>query len=127
MTAYELLDMIAAHGGVVALDGCSIRYDLSGDATPLLPQLFAHREDVRRILKEREAIPPVPTGFCLVTWSLKPGPLIVENTSVVGNSACFARERLRQLSAAMTDPTWGSIVPQLLDQLAQVGVTLTYR
>jgi hypothetical protein len=125
VTKCELLDIIAACGGIVVLEGGRIRYDLSGDAAPLLPELIARREEILRILQEREAIPPLPVGLRLVTWRLKPVPVIVETVSVVGDSASFAREKIKQLSIAKTNQTWKSIVPQLLDQLAQVGVILT--
>lgn len=125
MGASELLNTIRVCGGIVALDGDLIRYDLSGDAAPLIPDLLAARDEIRRILRERQAMPTVPAGFRFVTWDPKPAPVIVESISVVGDSDAFSREKLRQLSAAMSDPTWESIIPQLLDQLAQVGIILT--
>ncbi len=125
MRASELLDTIRIRGGIVALDGDLIRYDLSGDAAPLITDLIARRDEIRRELKERHVMPIVPTGFRLVAWNPKPAPVIIESIAVIGDSDAFSREKLKQLSAAKKDPIWGRIIPQLLDQLAQVGVILT--
>jgi hypothetical protein len=49
---------------------------------------------------------------------------MVETISVVDDPAGFAAETLKQLAVAVADPAWDSIIPHLLDRLAQVGVML---
>jgi len=99
-------------------------YDLAGDAAPLVPELVARCEEIRRFLQDRAAVPSIPPKLRLLSWKLKPPPVMVETVSVVSDPANFAAETLKQLAVAVADPAWDSIIPHLLDRLAQVGVAL---
>lgn len=127
MTVPELLDTIRQRGGLVALEGHQVRYDLRGDAASLTSELIAHKEEVRRFLRERTAVPQIPEGFRLMNWNPNQGPALVEVVSVIGDPVAFAFESIQRLQAARDNPAWRWTVPFLLDQLAQVGVVLTTR
>jgi len=77
-------------------------------------------------LRERDVIPKMPPGVQLVSWNLKEPPVAVEVCSLVTDSALFARTTLDQLRTALAQPKrWlGWTVPQLIERLAQVGVTV---
>ena len=124
MTVHGLLNLIAARGGIVHLEGSRIRYDLAGDAAPLVPELVARCEEIRRFLQDRAAVRSIPPKLRLLSWKLKPPPVMVETISVVDDPAGFAAETLKQLAVAVADPAWNSMIPHLLDRLAQVGVML---
>ena len=68
----------------------------------------------------------VPRGVHLVRWDLREPPVAIDTCSVVTDSGLFARTTLEQLRAALANPKrWvGWSVPQLIDRLAQVGVTV---
>jgi hypothetical protein len=62
VTAPELIQTIEAAGGVLSLRGDRIRYEVPEDAAlPLLQALRKHREEVIRVLRERE-----PPARCCV-------------------------------------------------------------
>ncbi len=69
---------------------------------------------------------PMPEGVRLVRWKLKEPPIAMETCTVVTDPARFASTTLAQLKAALANPgRWvGWSVPQLIDRLAQVGVTV---
>ena len=69
----------------------------------------------------------VPRGVHLVRWDLREPPVAIDTCSVVTDSALFASTTLEQLRAALANPKrWvGWSVAQLIDRLAQVGVTVT--
>ena len=71
-------------------------------------------------------IPIVPVGVRLVKWNLKEPPVAIDTCSIVLDSELFARTMLEQLRLALANPKrWvGWSVPQLVDRLAQVGVTV---
>lgn len=54
MTAPELIQKIEAVGGVLALKDARIRYELPEDAAPMIEVLRQCRDEVFRILRERE-------------------------------------------------------------------------
>jgi hypothetical protein len=54
MTAPELVQTIEAAGGVLTLRGKRIRYELPEDAAPMIEVLRQCRDEVFRILRERE-------------------------------------------------------------------------
>jgi hypothetical protein len=54
MTAPELIQKIEAAGGVLTLKGARIRYELPDDAAPMIGVLRQCRDEVFRILRERE-------------------------------------------------------------------------
>jgi hypothetical protein len=99
-----------------------LRNELSGQ----LAYLRTHRHEVMNFLRERDVIPKMPPGVQLVSWNLKEPPVAVEVCSLVTDSALFARTTLDQLRTALTQPKrWlGWTVPQLIQRLAQVGVTV---
>jgi len=88
--------------------------------------LRAHRDEVSDFLRERANPPAMPPGAYLVSWNLKEPPIAIEICSIVTNPALFARTTLEQLRIALAYPKrWvGWSVPQLIDRLAQVGVTV---
>jgi hypothetical protein len=69
----------------------------------------------------------MPAGVRLVHWNLKEPPVAIDTCSVVIDPALFARSTLEQLRVALAQPKrWvGWSIPQLIDRLAQVGVTVT--
>jgi hypothetical protein len=71
-------------------------------------------------------VPTVPIGVRLVKWNLKNPPVAIETCAVVVDSLLFARSTLEQLRVALENPKrWvGWTIPQLIDRLAQVGVTV---
>jgi hypothetical protein len=99
-----------------------LRNELSGQ----LAYLRTHRHEVMNFLRERDVIPKMPPGVQLVSWNLKEPPVAVEVCSLVTDSALFARTTLDQLRTALAQPKrWlGWTVPQLIERLAQVGVTV---
>jgi len=54
MTAPELVQTIEAVGGVLKLRGDRIRYELPEDAVPMIEMLRQYRDEVFRVLRERE-------------------------------------------------------------------------
>jgi hypothetical protein len=61
-----------------------------------------------------------------VKWSLKDPPVAIETCAVVTEPALFASTTLEQLRVALANPKrWvGWSVSQLIERLAQVGVTV---
>ena|SRR5258708_7130693 len=125
--AESVIERIEVAGGVLALNGERIRYQLPEDVAGLLEELRAHRDEVLLFLRMRERIPLMPPGVRLVSWDLKHPPVAIETCAVVTDSALFARSTLEQLRVALAEPRrWvGWTVPQLIDRLAQVGVVVT--
>jgi hypothetical protein len=68
VTAPELIHAIESAGGVLSLSGNRIRYELPEDAAALVEVLRKHREEVIRVLQERER----PAHCCvhgpMTTW-----------------------------------------------------------
>jgi hypothetical protein len=85
-----------------------------------------HRSEVANLLKSRSAIPTMPRGVRLVEWDLKEPPVCLESYSVVTDSAKFVKSTLRQLKVLLENPKArvGWTMAQLIDRLAQVGVTV---
>jgi len=54
MTAHELIQKIEDAGGVLTVKGARIRYELPDDAAPMIAVLRQRRDEVLRILRERE-------------------------------------------------------------------------
>jgi len=99
-----------------------LRIELSGQ----LAFLRTHRHEVMNFLRERDVIPAMPSCVHLVSWNLKKPPVAIDVCSLVTDTALFAQSTLEQLRIALTQPKrWlGWTVPQLIDRLAQVGVTI---
>lgn len=122
----ELVERIEDAGGVLRLRGRKIVYDLPEQVTPLLDQLRANKDAVVEVLRQREALPAVPPGVRLVSWNLKEPPMAIEYSAVVTDTAKFARATLKELADRISNPRrkYGWTVPQLIDRLRQVGVTV---
>jgi hypothetical protein len=73
-----------------------------------------------------EFVAQMPQGIRLIEWCLKEPPVALESCAVVVDPASFARTTLEQLRVALENPKqWvGWSIPQLVDRLAQVGVTV---
>jgi hypothetical protein len=132
MKVSETLGEIEAVGIAFRLDGAKVRIlfpepqqreELAGQVA----FLRAHRDEVAEFLRKRAAIPPMPPGVRLLGWHLKEPPVAVETCAVVTDPALFASTTLEQLGVALANPKhwvgWG--VPQLINRLSQVGVTVT--
>ena len=128
-SAEQLIERIEAAGGVLAIQGDRIRCRIPEDATPLLEELRARREAVFLLLRERSAAPTMPPGLRLVQWNLKDPPVLIESSAIVTDSEMFARTTLEQLRIALENPKrWvGWSVPQLIERLSQVGVSVFLR
>jgi hypothetical protein len=138
----EMVSRLEQSGGILSLQGDRIHYSVpsgSREAFDLLDVLRKHREAVRMLLVRRiaaqrinpllgssQVVPAMPAGVCLVTWNLKEPPVAVDICSVVTDTELFAHSTLEQLRVALSEPErWvGWSVPQLIDRLAQVGVTV---
>jgi hypothetical protein len=131
MRVGEILGEIEAAGIGLRLDGKKVliwfpepqqREEWAGQVA----LLRTHRDEVAKVLRRRAAIPPMPPGVFLLTWNLKEPPVAIETCAVVVNPNLFARTTLEQLGMALARPRrWvGWSVPQLIERLAQVGVTV---
>jgi hypothetical protein len=126
----EIVSRLKVAGGKLRLDGERIRYSIpSGDdeARSLLAALRKRKSEVADLLRSQATVAAMPPGVRLVAWNLKEPPVAIETCAVVTDPALFARTSLEQLGTALAQPKhWvGWSVPQLIDRLAQVGVTVT--
>lgn len=122
----EIVSRLEVAGGKLRLDGECIRYSIpSGDAEArdLLDELREHKPEVTDLLRMRDATPP---GVRIIGWNLKEPPIAIEYRAVVTDPAKFASATLGELRERLTNPMrkYGWSVPQLIDRLAQVGVTV---
>jgi hypothetical protein len=125
----ELLHIVSrleVAGGKLTLDGERIRYSIpSGDAEArsLLAELRKRKPEVAYLLRTRSAMPP---GVRLIAWSLKELPIAIEYYAVVTDPAKFASVTLGELRERLKNPKrkYGWSVPQLINRLAQVGVSV---
>jgi hypothetical protein len=129
MGVIEIVAQLESAGGTLQLAGSQIRYRIPADDSrtrDFVLQLRGHRQEVAAFLKERNGEPQMPTGVRLLGWNLKKAPVAVETCAVVTDTALFARSTLEQLGTALAQRSrWvGWSVPQLIDRLAQVGVTV---
>lgn len=131
MSVSQILAEVEAAGTAFRLDGKRVRvwFPELHQREELARQvafLRAHRAEVAEFLRKRAAIPPMPHGVRLVEWHLKEPPVAIETCAVVTDLALFASTTLAQLRVALANPRrWlGWSVPQLIDRLAQVGVTV---
>lgn len=86
-----------------------------------------HRVEVADFLKTQNTIPAMPRGVRLVQWNLKEPPVCLESYSVVTDSAKFAKSTLGQMKILLEnrESRVGWTMAQLIDRLAQVGVTVS--
>ncbi len=131
MTVVDIVSEIEAAGIALRLDGGKVRVWYPDDERreELAEQvafLREHRVEVAAFLKARSTVPAMPHGVRLIQWNLKEPPVVVEMCAIVTDPALFARTTLEQLRLALANPKrWvGWTVPQLIDRLAQVGVTV---
>jgi hypothetical protein len=131
MNVAEKVAEIEAAGVTFRLDGEKVRvcYPDEERRAELAEQIAALRDlrdEVAAYLKSRSRIPPMPEGVRLVRWELKEPPVAIETCTVVADPARFASTTLAQLRAALANSgRWvGWSVPQLIDRLAQVGVSV---
>jgi len=136
MTVPELVQQIEAIGGVLTLCGERIRYELpQGIAGPRLAALLQNRDEVLRVLRERERAEgcclhqphpqPMPEGVILREWAPKQPPVVIETWSVVNDVSLFIQLTLAQLEAAVANKNWMAgnwSVRELVERLEQVGV-----
>jgi hypothetical protein len=125
----EIVSRLEGVGGTLTLDGDQIRYSVpseDSEARALLAELRKHREKVKAFLRARAAIPAMPLGVRLVAWELKEPPVAIETCAVVIDPGKFAVATLGELRERLTNPRrkYGWTVPQLIDRLAQVGVSV---
>lgn len=132
MKVAETVSEVEATGATFRLEGKKVRiwYPDEGHREALAEQiafLRNHRADVAAFLKARSAVPMMPPGVRLIQWNLKTPPILIESYAVVTDPTLFARTALEQLKRALENPkVWvGWTVQQLVDRLAQVGVTVT--
>jgi hypothetical protein len=125
-SAEQVIRNIEAVGGVLTIHGDRIRCRIPEEACPLLEDLRASREEVLLLLLQRSAAPSMPRGVQLIQWNLKDPPILIESSAVVSDPALFALSTLKQLGSAIDNrKRWvGWSVPQLVERLAQVGVTV---
>ena len=131
MNVAEAVGLIEVAGVEFRLDGEKVRvwYPDKERREELAAQvnvLRDHRAEVAVYLKTRSIIPTMPPGVRLVKWSLKEPPISIEYHAVVTEPAKFARATLGELRERLTNPKrkYGWTMPQLIDRLAQVGVTV---
>jgi hypothetical protein len=128
----ETVSLIEAAGATFHLDGekVLVRYpdeEQRGQLSRQVALLRPHKSEVAAFLKVRGIIPSMPAQVRLLEWELKEPPVAIETCSVVTDTALSARSTLEQLRTALAQPErWvGWSVQQLIDRLAQVGVTVT--
>ena len=131
MNVADVVNEIEAAGVAFRLDGERVRLwypdeERRAELSKQVAALRNRRDEVAAYLKSRSAIPPMPEGVRLVSGNLKEPPVAIETCAVVTDPALFASTTLAQLKAALANPKrWvGWSVPQLIDRLAQVGVTV---
>lgn len=132
MSLAQILAEVEAAGVTFRLEGEKVRiwFPEPGQRDNLAEQiafLRANKEKVATCLQRRTAIPSMPPGVRLIEWNLFDPPIIIETYAVVTDTALFARSTLDQLRTALTQrKRWvGWSIPQLVDRLRQVGVTVT--
>jgi len=127
MRATELIATVEAVGGRLALNGERLYYDLPEQAESLIEQIRARRDEIYRLLTERQQGPTPPAGVRILIWDLPAPPIAISNFSVVNDPDKFACYTLEQLGHALAgrDRLAGNwSVRELVERLEQVGVTV---
>ncbi|MCL6566740.1 MAG: hypothetical protein K6U09_10005 [Acidobacteriia bacterium] len=99
----ELLQRAELLGVRFWFEGDKLKVGLPDDpeAEAAVDELRVHRDDVLRLLQERETIPPMPPGVRLVEWKPKPAPVMITRWAVVIDVPAFVRSTLHQLEHAL--------------------------
>lgn len=131
MNVAKTVGIVEAKGATFRLDGEKVRvwYPDEERREELAAQVSFLRErraEVAALLKARGIIPAMPPGVRLVSWNLKEPPIAIEYHAVVTDPAKFASATLGELRERLKNPKrkYGWSVPQLIDRLSQVGVTV---
>ena len=125
MTAAELLEQVEKAGGVLIVNGDRLRYRFPEEVEPLRPQLKTHRDEVYRLVSERQNAPSPPVGVRGLEWKLLMPPVVLTEYSVVNDVDKFARFTLAQLGHALAGRNWQAgnwSVRDLVERLEQCGV-----
>lgn len=125
----EIVSRLEGVGGTLKLQGDRICYSIPGgndEARDLLAKLRKRKSEVGDLLRSRAIVGAMPNGVRLVAWNLKAPPVAIEMYAIVTDTALFAQTTLEQLRRALTGAkrSVGWTVPQLIDRLAQVGVSV---
>lgn len=133
MRTAEVLARIEELGGwLEATENGDISYRVpkkSLEAITLLASAKSEKQAFVDYLLLRQAaqalIAELP-GLRLAKWHLKQPPVAIETCAAVLEPELFVRTTLQQLRIALANPKrWvGWSVPQLIDRLAQVGVSI---
>ena len=138
MTAFEVIDRLAALGCAVRVDGGKLR--VRGPNLPeiagLVSELRARRDDALAILGEAESKPPsldevnaaLPPGVRLLKYEPKQAPFAIAPVSVITDAGKFYRAYLRDLIGSRLASPQGCYCPSLADiltKLADAGLELT--
>jgi hypothetical protein len=128
----ETVSLIEDAGATFRVDGekVLVRYpddEQREQLTEHVASFRAHKSEVAAFPRVRSIVPTMPPQVRLLEWKLKEPSVAIETSSVVSDTALFARRTLEQLRTTLAHPKrWvGWSVPQLIDRLAQVGVNVT--
>ena len=134
MNVAEEVGLIEAAGAEFRLYGEKVRIwypdeDRREELAAHVNFLRERRAQVTAFLRTRTVVAPMPPGVRLVAWNLKEPPIAIEYHAVVIDPAKFARATLGELRERLTNPKrkYGWTVPQLIDRLSQVGVTVALK
>jgi hypothetical protein len=129
LKAEAVIEAVFNAGGQLTVTGDRIHYRLPRDypgKQRILDELREHKPEIIRYLKAQSTVPAMPYGVRLVSWDLKEPPVAIETCAVVIDPGKFAVATLGELRERLTNPRrkYGWTVPQLIDRLAQVGVSV---
>lgn len=71
------------------------------EAEAAVDELRSHRDDVLRLIQERETVPPMPRGVRLVSWQPKAVPVAITPFAIVTDVPQFICSTLQQLEHAL--------------------------
>lgn len=127
----EVVTEVEAAGVALLLNGNTVRIgcrkaDLLDQVAEKISFLRAHRAEVTQLLRARAAIRAIRPHVKLVEWCPKEPPVAIETCALVVDVQRFIKSTLSQLRLALADSkrSVGWTVPQLIDRLKQVGVTV---
>jgi hypothetical protein len=121
----------------LTLNGDRVRYDVPKDARALVDALREHRDEVLRVLRDREPEKrsfyqlhpqPMPAGVKLLEWAPKQPPVAIATWAIVNDVSLFIHVTLGQLRAALSGRSWlagNRSVRELVERLEQVGVKVS--